>query len=151
MGISAGFSLWYSIYLWPFETHRDPCTQQLQYEFAGVARIVGHVVGQNHALRPFGSHHTHGRRRYIGGKAAAIDREPVPLGKVDEHGRAATARVHPPCWRSWFQPSLLKKLRSLDAAHPILAVQDVVRTAIFGQDGIGAGPFLMTTTCCLAT
>src|SRR6185312_1205933 len=47
--------------------------------------------------------------------------------------------------------SLLEKVSTLDAADAILAIEDVVRAAILGQNGVGAGHRLMLTTRLLAT
>ena len=91
----------------PPEPHSHPGAQQLQHEFSRAAGSVGHIVWQDHALGPFGRHHPHGRRRHIVRQAAAIHREPVPLGEVGEHGRATAARVHSPRRRIRFQPPLL--------------------------------------------
>src|SRR5262249_47816691 len=99
---------------------------------------------------PFGSHQPHGCRGDIVGKAAAIYGEPVTLGEVEEHGRVATARVHSPGRRTRLRPSLLKEVPALDAAYSILAIENVVRAAILGQDRIDAGHCLMPSTCLLA-
>jgi hypothetical protein len=114
-------TLWYAIDGRSSEPHSHPCKEQLQHEFSGVAWIVGHIVRQNHTLGSFGSHHPHGCRWDIVWEAAAIDREPVTLGEVEEHGRVTTARVHSPRRRIRFQSSLLKNVPALDAAYSILA------------------------------
>src|ERR1700742_4688519 len=74
----------------------------------------------------------------------------MALGEVEEHGRVTTACVHPPRRRTRFQPSLLKKIRALDAAHAILAIENVVCAAILGQNRIDAGRCLIPATCLLA-
>jgi hypothetical protein len=141
--------LWYAINGRSSEPHSHPCTEQFQHEFSGVARIVSDIVGQNHALGSCGSHHPHRCGRNIVGKAAAIEREPMPPGEVEEHGRATTARIHSPRRRTWLQPPFLKKVSALDAAHSILPIENIVCAAILGQNRSDARHRLMQPTCLL--
>lgn len=50
-----------------------------------------------------------------------------------------------------FQPSLLKKVSAPEAAYSILAVENVVRASILGQNSIRGGLRLMPATRFLAT
>jgi hypothetical protein len=146
-----GQRLWHAVDGWSPEPHCDPCAKQLQHEFSRAAGIVRHVVGQSHTPWPCGSHYPHSCGRHIVGKAAAINRKPVTLGEVDEHGSVTAASEDPPCRRIRFQPSLVKKVSALDAANSILAVENVVRAAILGQDGVSARRSVMPAACLLAT
>ena len=76
---------------------------------------------------------------HVGGKAAAIEREPVPLGEVEEHGGVAAVREQPARRQIRFQPPLFQQVAAVDAADAILAIQNVVGAAVIGQHGIDAG------------
>ena len=52
---------------------------------------------------------------------------------------------------SRFQPPLLEKVPAPDAAHSILAIENVVCAAILSQNRIDAGRRLVPATCLLAT
>jgi len=80
----------------PAETHRNPGGDQLQQELAGVTTIVRQVIGKLDADAPLFCHDPHLKWRRTCRKAVPVHRQPMSLGKVEEHSRIATCGNDPP-------------------------------------------------------
>jgi hypothetical protein len=112
------------------ETHRNPGGDKLQHELAGVTSIVRQVIGKLDAVSPLFRHDPHFKRRSACRKTVPVYRQPVPLGEVEKHGRAATRGNDPPGRGIRLEPMLFKTPLPCHASHPILSIQDKVCSTV---------------------
>jgi hypothetical protein len=138
---------------WPAETHRDPSSDKPQHELAGVTIIIRQVISKRDAISPVLRHDPHFKGRSTCRKAVPVHRQPMSLGKVEEHCRIATCGNDPPGRRIRLEPVLFKMLLPRHTLHAILSKQDVVCSTIgieHGWRGIqlrkAASGFLATRT-----
>ena len=97
--------------------------------------MVRHVIGKRDAVSPFLCHEPHFNGRRACRKAAPVHRQPMSLGKVEEHSRIATGGNDPPGRRIRLEPVLFKILLPGHTLHPILSIHDVVRSTVGIEDG----------------
>ena len=92
--------------------------------------MVRQVTGELDAVSSLGRHEPHLNGRRTGWNAVPINRQPVPLGEVEEHCRIAARGDDPPRRGIRLEPVLAEKRLALYTAHAILSNQDVVGSAV---------------------
>ena len=95
---------------WPAETHRDPSGDKSQHELAGVTIIIRQVISKLDAVSAVLCHDPHFKGRSACRKAVPVHRQPMSLGKVEEHSRIATCGNDPPGRRIRLEPVLFKSM-----------------------------------------
>ncbi len=136
---------------WPAKTHRDPSGDEPQHELARETIIIRHVIGKLDAVSTVSCHDPHFKRRSACRKAVPVHRQPMSLGKVEEHSRIATCGNDPPRWGIRLEPVLFKILLPRHTMHSILSIQDVVRSAVRIEHGWRGRQLLEAATGFLAT
>ena len=99
-----------------------------------MAFIIRQVIGKRAAASPLFRHDPHFEGRSAGWKAVPVYRQPVALGEVEEHRRIATCGDDPPGRGIRLEPMLLKIFLPRRTLHAILAIEDVVRSAVGIED-----------------
>jgi len=107
---------------WPAETHRDPSGDKPQHELAGVTIIIRKVISKRDAVSSVLCHDPHFKGRRTCRKAVPVHRQPMSLGKVEEHSRIATCGNDPPGRRIRLEPVLFKILLPRHTLHSILSI-----------------------------
>ena len=107
---------------WPAETHRDPSGDKPQHELAGVTIIVRQVISKLDAVSSVLCHDPHFEGRSTCRKAVPVHRQPMSLGKVEEHSRIATCGNDPPGRRIRLEPVLFKIFLPRHTLHSILSI-----------------------------
>jgi hypothetical protein len=120
---------------WPSETHRDPSGDKPQHELAGVSIIVWQVISKLDAVSSVLCHDPHFRGWSVCRKAVSVNRQPMSLGKVEEHCRIATCGNDPPGRGIRPEPVLFKMLPPRHTLHSILSIQDVVCSTVGIEHG----------------
>src|SRR5258708_2439536 len=136
---------------WPAETHRDPSGDKPQHELAGVTIIVRQVIRNLDAASSVLCHDPHFEGRSACRKAVPIHRQPMSLGKVEEHSRIATCGNDPPGRRIRLEPVLFKILVPRHTLHSILSIQDVVCSTVGIEHGWRGSQLLEAASGFLAT
>ena len=106
---------------WPAETHRDPSGDKPQHELAGVSIIIRQVISKRDAASSVLCHDPHFKGRRTCRKAVPVHRQPMSLGKVEEHCRIATCGNDPPGRRIRLEPVFFKILLPRHTLHSILS------------------------------
>ena len=114
----------------PTETHRDPSSDKPQHELAGMTIVIRQVISKLDAVSPVLCHDPHFKGRSACRKAVPVHRQPMSLGKVEEHSRIATCGNDPPGRGIRLEPALLKILLPRHTLHSILSIEDVVCTTV---------------------
>ena len=107
---------------WSAKTHRNPGGDQPQHELAGVTIMVRQVISKLDAASPVSCHDPHFKGRSSCRKAVPVHRQPMSLGKVEEHSRIATCGNDPPGRGIGLEPVLFKILLPCHTSHAILSV-----------------------------
>jgi hypothetical protein len=107
---------------WPSETHRDPSGDKPQHELAGVTIIIWQVISKLDAVSSVLCHDAHFRGWSVCRKAVSVNRQPMSLGKVEEHCRIATCGNDPPGRGIRPEPVLFKMLPPRHTLHSILSI-----------------------------
>src|SRR3981189_116159 len=107
---------------WPAETHRGPSGDEPQHELAGVTIIVRQVISKLDAVSSVLCHDPHFEGRSACRKAVPVHRQPMSLGKVEEHSRIATCGNDPPGRGFTLEPVLFKILVPRHTLHSILSI-----------------------------
>lgn len=126
----------------PAETHRDPSGDEPQHELAGGTIIIRQVIGKRDAVSPVSCHHPHFEGWRSCRKAVPVDRQPMSLGKVEEHSRIATCGNDPPSRRLRLEPVLFEILLPRYTSHAILSIKDVLSSTV-GIEDAGRGRQLL--------
>jgi hypothetical protein len=135
----------------PSETHRDPGGDKPQHELAGVTIIIRQVIGKLDAVASFLCHDAHFGGWSVCRKAVSVNRQPMSLGKVEEHRRIATGGNDPPGRGIRREPVLFEMLPPRHTLHPILSIQDVVRSTVGIEHGRRGRQLLEAASRFLAT
>ncbi len=136
---------------WPAETHRDPGGHEPQHELARGTIIIRQVISERDAISPVSCHDPHFKGWRTCRKAVPVHRQPMSLGKVEEHCRIATCGNDPPGRRIRLEPVLFKILLPRHTLHSILSIQDVVCSTVGIEDGRRGRKLLEATSGFLAT
>jgi hypothetical protein len=118
---------------------------------AGVTGIIRHVISKYDAISPGLCHDPHFKGRRICRKAVPVHRQPMSLGKVEEHGRVATGGDDPPGRRISLEPVLSEIRLPRRTLHAILSIQDVACSTVGIEDGWRGRQLLEMTSGLLAT
>jgi hypothetical protein len=117
--------------------------------------MIRQVIGKLDAVSSVLCHDPHFRGRSTWRKAVPVHRQPMSLGKVEEHCRIATGGNDPPGRGIRLEPVFFKILLPRHTLHSILSIQDIVCSAIGIEHGWrrreafeAASRFL--TTCAIA-
>src|SRR5216683_1197848 len=136
---------------WPAETHRDPSGDKPQHELAGVTIIVRQVISKLDPVSSVLCHDPHFEGRSACRKAVPVHRQPMSLGKVEEHSRIATCGNDPPGRGIGLEPVLFKILVPRHTLHAILSKQDVVCSTVGIEHGWRGSQLLEAASGFLAT
>ena len=136
---------------WPAETHRDPSGDEPQHELARVTLIIRHVIGKFDAVSSVSCHDPHFKGRGACRKAVPVHREPMSLGKVEEHSRIATFGNDSAGRGIGLEPVLFKISLPRHTMHSILSIQDVVRSTVRIENGWCGRQLLEAASRFLAT
>ena len=113
--------------------------------------MVRQVIGKRDAVSSVLCHEPHFNGRRACRKAAAVHRQPMSLGKVEEHSRIAACGNDPPGRKIRLEPVLFKIFLPRHALHPILSIHDVVRSTVGIEDGWRGRQLLEAASGFLAT
>jgi hypothetical protein len=133
------------------ETHRDPGGDKPQHELAGMTIIIRQVIGKRDAVSSVLCHDPHFKGRRTCRKAVPVHRQPMSLGKVEEHSRIATCGNDPPGRRIRLEPALFEIFLPRHTLHSILSIQDVVCSTVGIEDGWCGRQLLEAASGFLAT
>jgi hypothetical protein len=117
-------------YFRPAETHRNPGSDELQHDLAGVATIIRHVIGELDADAPLFCHDSHFKWRRACRKTISEHRQPVPFREVEEHCRIAARGKDPSSRGIRPEPPLFKIFLPHHATHSILSIKDYARSTV---------------------
>ena len=136
---------------WPAQTHRDPGGDKPQQELAGMTIIIRQAIGKRDAVSSVSCHDPHFKGRRTCREAVPVHRQPMSLGKVEEHCRIATCGNDPPGRRIRLEPVLFKITLPRHTLHSILSIQDVVCSTVGIEHGRRGSQLLEATSGFLAT
>jgi hypothetical protein len=114
----------------PPETHRNPSSDKLQHEPAGVTAIIRHVIGKLDSTSSLFRHDPHFQGWRVFRKAVPVDCQPVSFGEIEKHCRIATCGDDPPGRGIRPEPMLFKIRLPHHTLHAVLSIQDEVCRAV---------------------
>jgi hypothetical protein len=113
--------------------------------------IIRQVIGKLDAVSSVLCHDPHFKGRRTCREAVPVHRQPMSLGKVEEHCRIATCGNDPPGRRIRLEPVLFKILLPRHTLHSILSIQDVVCCTVGIEDRRRGSQLLEAISGFLAT
>lgn len=121
------------------ERHCDSGGQKLRDKFDRESRIAWHIAWNLAACGSELRLDAHLQGRNAGFKPCSIDRKPVALPEVEEHGRIAAGRYHSSRRRLALDFVVSQMLGPLRAFHAVFPEKQVFRAAIRIQDRLCVG------------